>query len=111
MPWFITSIIGKETLEKQARECGIHKRYLSRKHTFGFYNTYNEAYTAVKENRGNMEECLYDYLVMEYIEPGIHPMVHSEQWWRWNGADRKWEFLDANNKPSEFIQICNWALG
>jgi len=111
MPWFITSIIGKETLEKQAKEYGVHKRYLSRKRTFGFYPTYNEAYTAVKENRGNIEECLYDYVVMEYIEPGIHPMVHSEQWWAWDTEKREWRFLPEDEKPREFMGICNWALG
>lgn len=81
-----------------------------RSRTFGFYNTYNEAYKACEENRGSMEECLYDYLVMEYIEPGIHPMVHSELWWKWNTINRCWDCMHQE-KPEEFNGICNWALG
>jgi len=102
MPWFITSIAQKKT-DFSARD--------RKTRCFGFYNTYNEAFKAVEENRGNMEECLYDYIVMEYIEPGIHPMVHAEQWWQWDETIRRWRFLPDDEKPKQFIGICNWALG
>jgi hypothetical protein len=108
MPWFITAILSKETLAHRAEKHGIRNEPRSR--TFGFYNTYNEAYVACDENRGSMCECLYDYLVMEYIEPGIHPMVHSELWWKWNDATYRWDCLHEE-KPQEFMGICNWALG
>lgn len=111
MPWFITSICSQETMEK-LREKLLPRIYLPNKQrTFGFYNTYNEAYEAVKTNRGNMEECIYDYIVMEYIEPGIHPMVHSTQWWKWDIENNTWKFLADNETPKEFNGICNWALG
>jgi len=113
MPWFITAIIGKETIIKSTHPrmgdpyCLLHRRC----HTFGFYNTYNEAYEAVKENRGNMEECLYEYIVMEYIEPGVHPTVYATQWWAWNVELKSWRFLPEAETPKEFIGICKWALG
>ena len=89
-----------------------NKKYIpNRSRTFGFYNTYNEAYKAVEENRGSMEECLYDYIVMEYIEPGIHPTVHATDWWVWNSNINKWQYLPQDNCPTEFVGICNWALG
>lgn len=108
MPWFITSIVSGKGNENSPK--------VGSTRTFGFYNTYNEAWEAVRENRGNMEECLYDYLVIEYIEPGIHPQVHKEEWYEWdadmplpeNAGHGKWM---PTMKPMEFEGIVNWALG
>ncbi len=112
MPWFITAICSKETLDSLAKDHPTLKQWIpSRKRTFGFYNTYNEAYEAIEENRGSMEECVYDYIIMEYIEPGIHPQVHSVQWWAWDIDKRCWKFLAEDDSPKEFFGICNWALG
>ena len=103
MPWFITSIISKETIAR-------HPYYKStRSRTFGFYEKYNEALTAVLENRCDMVECLYDYLVMEYIEEGIHPMVIHDFWFKWNDEQRKW--VELEKRPEEYIGITNWGLG
>lgn len=114
MPWFITSICGKETMEKMAKgyaDIGKSHRLPSRKRTFGFYNSYNEAHRAVTENRCNLCECLYDYVVVEYIEEGIHPMVHAVDWWRWDQEKNRWIYLPQKDWPEEFQSICNWALG
>jgi hypothetical protein len=113
MPWFITAICKRTTMESLlAKSPNRDPKYLPpRSRTFGFYNTYSEAYEAVKENYGNMEECVYDYIVMEYIEPGIHPMVHYVQWWEWDIEKNKWIFLSEEDAPKEFVGICNWALG
>jgi hypothetical protein len=87
-------------------------KYLpSRSRTFGFYNFYTEAYKAIEENRGGMDECVYDYIILEYIEEGIHPMVHAVNWWMWNKTQNKWQYLSPDYYPKEFAGICNWALG
>lgn len=103
MPWFITAVISNETLERQPHYKSCRSR------TFGFANDFNEAFQYIQENRGNMEECLYDYLVVEYIEKGIHPMVHVEQWFKWCTLTRKWTMLI--DKPKEASGTTNWALG
>ena len=111
MPWFITAICSKKTMQSTAEKYQTLPVYIPRSRCFGFYNTYNEAYKAVEENRGSMCECLYDYIVMEYIEPGIHPMVHAVQWWAWNDASNKWDFLCQEDEPKEFRGTINFALG
>ena len=108
MPWFITAVIAQETLKAREEKHGIRNEPRSR--TFGFYDTYNEAYKACEENRGSMEECLYDYLIMEYIETGIHPMVHAKLWWQWDLNNHKWLPM-FDREPTEYIGITNWALG
>jgi len=105
MPWFLTSIAPKEDLvPPKKNRCRASR-------TFGFFNTYTEAYGAVMTNMGNMQECLYEYLVLEYIEPGIHPDVHVEQWFVWNRNARGWDLVGDGIKPEEFVGIVNWALG
>jgi len=65
-----------------------------------------DALKAVNSNRGNMEECLYDMLVVECITEGIHPDVLVEMWYMWTDS-----FWTATRKPKEFEGIVNWALG
>jgi hypothetical protein len=105
MPWFLTSIIGKENSQYES----VPESKLNNQRTFGFYDDYRHAYLAVERNYANMEECLYDYLVMEYMEEGIHPTVHAEYWWQWNKEINCWKSLQE--KPKEFVGIVNFALG
>lgn len=111
MPWFITAICTNQTMDALLKKAG-DKRFLPSRHRcFGFYNSYNEAYQAVEENRGSMEECVYDFIVVEYMEAGIHPMVHATDWWKWDITKNKWLYLSQEEWPPEFAGICNWALG
>ena len=107
MPWFLTSLISNETLHRRAEKHGIRNEPRSR--TFGFYDHYTEACKAIQENRGNMVECLYDYLVLEYIEQGIHPMVLKEEWWLWSEGCGRW--LAMEQRPAEYAGTVNFALG
>jgi hypothetical protein len=102
MPWFITSIAPKEDLvPPKVNRCRASR-------IFGFFNTYNEAYDAVTKNRCDMHECLYEYIVIEYIEDGIHPVARMEDWWEWNKEEGRWE---VTLKPTEFEGIVNWSIG
>lgn len=95
MNFFITSLCYKN-----GRECPDRR-------TFGYYSTIEKSLEAVKMNRCNMHECLYNFLVIEEIKEGIHPMVDSEYWFEWK--DKGWEQLCS--KPPQFNGTCNWALG
>jgi len=97
--WFITSIVAREnTTERPVLMADCQR-------TFGYYKDESEAHEAIAENRCNMQECLYNYLVLENIDEGIHPEVISEEWFRW---EDKWVPCE---KPSEFLGIVNWGLG
>lgn len=111
MPWFITAICDDETTKKVAERTPKNITVPNRFRCFGFFNTYNEAYKVVNENQGSMRECLYDYIVMEYIEPGIHPTVRATQWWVWDDQKNEWKFLPEGETPLEFRGFVNWALG
>lgn len=78
--------------------------------TFGYYNNLKDAIKAVEENRGSMQECLYNFIVIEAIDEGIHPKVIKEYWFKWKNNHWK-PFGSSYRKPKKFIGICNLALG
>ena len=61
--WFLTAIACYK-IEEGPRGC---IKTDARSRTFGYYRGWQAALTAVRENRYDMHECLYNYLVMERI--------------------------------------------
>lgn len=101
--WFLTSI-WVEILAIHPTTGEIKTSRETR--TFGYYRGFQKALQAVKDNRGNMHECLYQYLVMERIGEGVHALVEDEHWFKW--SDKQWVFTE---KPRWAIGFANWAIG
>ena len=100
--WFITSIyLSKpENPESPARA--------ETKRTFGYYGDFAYARKAVEENRSNMHECLYNYLVIEKFNEGVHALAESEDWYQWDETKNGWKSIP---KPSFSEGLVNWAIG
>lgn len=75
--------------------------------TFGFFFNEKSAIDAVLNNKGNLEEYLYNYLVIEKLSEGIHPRVISEIWFQWI-TDR---WIPIPQKPDYLKQYVNFSLG
>lgn len=43
-------------------------------HCFGYYKNFKFATQAVHNNYGDINETIYDYVVIEYIEEGLNPI-------------------------------------
>src|ERR1039458_6989062 len=101
--WFLTALWYERIAYNSE-----HKEFKTKREarTFGYYRGWTAALAAVRENRGNMHECLYSHIVMERIGEGVHAPTIDEQWFRWNG--KKWTRC---RKPSALRGITNWALG
>lgn len=106
MPWFLTSIIGKRVANAMVTMNNGRKYYDSR--PFGFYNLEKDALKAVVKNRCNMHEALYEFLVIEHIEEGVHPPVENEEWFRWDYKKNCWKRC---RRPKQFLGLINFALG
>lgn len=102
--FFITAIISTESLIRNA-ESQPHLKYM-RTRTFGYYPKLILAEDAVRENHGGLNECLYSFIVIEEIKPGVHAEAIDWCWYRWKHP--QWVTC---TKPDEFKQITNWALG
>lgn len=96
MNYFLTSIYDgpKMFVHRKARR------------TFGYFDTLGKAYKAVSENQCNMQECLYNYLVIEGIGEGIHALCEEEHWFCWEGS--QWKVCE---KPGFLKGTVNFALG
>lgn len=105
MPWFITALCSDKAMV-ELRKADHHMARPQR--TFGFFDHYHKAFLAVKDNAGNMQEFLYDCLVLEYIESGIHPRVYSPEWYQWDENQKEWCHTEC---PEEFRNVTNFALG
>lgn len=77
--------------------------------TFGYFLTLQEAMKAREENRGNMMECLYNYLIIERFDPGIHSLAEEVYWAKWDDERNKWKAIDQ--PPPELVGIINFAIG
>lgn len=99
--WFITSILfRRDSIENPSW-------LYDSKRTFGFYVNCSDAMAAIKENRCNMHECLYNFLVLEEVAEGIHPIAETEVWFEWSDTGG-WII---SKKPAEYDCVINWAIG
>lgn len=74
---------------------------------FGYYGTLKQAIEAVKDNRGGMDECLYQWIVIEEIPEGIHASTIEEYWFEW--IAQRWQPIEQ--KPERFRSIVNFGIG
>jgi len=82
--------------------------------TFGYYKALLDAINAVENNYGDMQECLYNYIVIEELHEGIHSLVEKEYWYNWVGErslsenSGKWVLCE---KPDWAAGTINWGIG
>jgi len=78
---------------------------------FGYYITFEEADRAVRENRCDIHECLYEYCFIEKIEPGLHAYCDPQkdrQLYQYQFETGEWESIP---EPLCLTHIVNWAIG
>ena len=75
---------------------------------FGHYFDIDGAKNAVSTNYGNMNECLYNYLVIEDIGFGIHALAEKEWWYRFSDQKNGWVKI---KRPEWAGGTINWAIG
>jgi len=79
---------------------------------FGYFSNKETALKAVNNNWGDMEECIYNYLVIEELPEGIHPTPPNlrsyghEIWFNWEND--KWT---PTERPACLRGIFGFALG
>lgn len=78
-------------------------------HVYGYYGSKKSAVASVNAEADAVYEGKYKFLIIEKMEPGIHPWCKEE--------DRFWMKYDA--QKSKYIEVpevkglhvCNWAMG
>lgn len=89
--------------------CGIEKfKHPSLKRIFGWHSKLSKAIGAVTENKSDLYECAYKYIVIEEVKEGVFGMACKEWWFKW---DYKKEKFLSIPKPKETNNIVNWGIG
>jgi hypothetical protein len=85
---------------------------------FGWFPTFELADEYVKNNRGDIYENRYKYVVIEEVGPGIHPMVKNEYWYEVCYTKYKIlfdscsiPFFEIIDKPKVFENTFNFGIG
>jgi len=83
-------------------------------HTFGYYSKLEDALTAVEKNYGGMDECLYDYIVIEPIPPGIYGFLQNDIdkdetiWYKWVHPENEFGRWERCERPEVYKHICSF---
>lgn len=99
--YFLTSLFRK------TKEEGFEPEIQSTR-CFGYFPDKPAALRAADENWADMEECLYNWLVIEKIPEGLHAMPEEEIWYEWDNGLGKWIHEE---KPVWSKGIINWSIG
>jgi hypothetical protein len=76
--------------------------------SMGWYSDQNKAIDAVERNVGSIEECLYNWCVIEEFREGMMAVASDHPvWFRWT-PDNKWE---STATPEWSKGTVNWGLG
>jgi len=97
--YFITGI------EKLDKDYGIKGS-----RCFGYKKTFEEADLSVKENHCDINETIYDYAVIEFIEDGIHQICWNDKRWFYK-FDYDKGIYEAIDEPEEVKRLCNFSIG
>ena len=74
----------------------------------GYYYNMYQAQEAIRENRCNLYENCYNYVVLEAFSAGLYPHSMWEIWYKWNAQDRKYEI---SVKPTFLEKSVNFGVG
>lgn len=97
--YFITGI---EDLDPEWGTKGTHR-------CFGYKETFDKADQAVKENRCDINETIYNYVVIEFIKSGIHSICLENRWFYKFDYDKG--IYEPIEEPGEVKGFCNFAIG
>lgn len=81
----------------------------SKKHStrcFGYYKEKENAISAVKSNMLDMWETCYNYIVIEEIGEGVHPLSSIVGWFKYNKEKNEYEPIKIDRTG-----FCNYSIG
>lgn len=100
--YFITAF-NQISIDKQTKilDMGIQR-------TFGYYDNFDHADEALRQNCCDIHETIYHYAVVEKIDAGIHPIAEKRWFYKY---DKEKDGFYPIEEPKEFEHYINIALG
>lgn len=76
----------------------------------GWYSAYETAVSAVMENWCRINECCYDYALIEKIEEGLYKPANSSERW-WFKYDQVTDTYAPVEEPKEYEHYSGFTIG
>jgi hypothetical protein len=67
-----------------------------------------EAIDIVRGNYGDIHETIYNYCLIEQLQPGLYPNVLKEMWFKWNSTKK--EYIGCV-KPKQVAHMVSFSIG
>lgn len=80
----------------------------SRSRCWGWFDSEAEAKIAVRDNAGNMQESLYNFLVIQQYQMGVPTLATVLAWYEWGRKTCQWEPCEC---PDTLKNVCNFGMG
>lgn len=74
----------------------------------GWFDCFEEADCAVRNNFSNTQDDTYNYAIIEKMGPGILTVDLERVVYKWNEEKRSYEKITT---PPELEHICNFGMG
>lgn len=76
---------------------------------YGYYENLEGVLEAVEKNAEDMYDNLYKFLIVEKMQPGIHPLCMEEDrfWFRYDEQDASYHRCEE----AKNLHTCGFALG
>jgi hypothetical protein len=75
---------------------------------WGYQETFEEALRSVLIDETHMQECLYQWICIEAIPPGIARQAEIVYWGKYNYDKMCWEKCE---EPEWAVGTCNFGIG
>ena len=77
---------------------------------WGFYFCYAKALNAVERNIGGLDDCMFDYVVIEEHPEGVLRIATVKQWFKYKKVPDDVEWVEID--PPEWAEgVSNWGIG
>ena len=74
----------------------------------GWFSCIDEANCAVENNFSDIHENMYDYAIIETMEPGLHIPDSHRMVYKWNNEKNSYEKIVT---PPELLHASNFGIG
>lgn len=74
----------------------------------GWYSEFEKAYSAVTENACDINECCYDYALIEGCEEGLYQPAMERYFFKFDNKERKYVPIP---EPDFVKKVCGFTIG
>jgi len=96
------------TVFEKIENVNLGKLDVGKSRTVGFLKSYKNAFIVANTNYRNVNEGIYNYLVIEKIQEGLYPTVISRVVFKFNTQNNHYFEIEV---PKKLSNCCSFCIG